>query len=49
MYEGWVNLVSPAVLSGIVVLAAWTLPRLAKQQGSARFVRQRSRANDFSQ
>ena len=28
MYDGWISLVWPIILSGFVVLAAWVLPRL---------------------
>ena len=45
MYDGWTCFVGPAILSGIVVLAAWTLPHLRKQ-GSEVLPRHRGRLND---
>jgi len=48
MYDGWKDLIGPVLFSGIITLAAWTVPRILKQ-GSGWVGRHRGRANDFSQ
>ena len=46
MYDGWLSFIGPVVLSGVVVLAAWTIPHIRKQ-GSGLLPRQRGRLNDI--
>ena len=40
MYDGWANLIGPAVFSGIITLAVWNVPQLRKQ-GTKVLTRQR--------